>query len=421
LEFAIRRCRVGDEALLSLLGKATFLEAYAGRAEAADILTFVDTEHSVERYRSWLESDFAKIWVAETANEHSAIGYAVALASPFVRAAIEINRLYVLHRFQHCGLGHLLINQILTMAYRDGIAELFLRVQKVNQSAVDFYSHRGFRAVGEERFRVGARDHAALVMRLALGGSGQQLQKRGISSDRSNYDPRVQSLSGGIPSFDWFSSSIVHDLRNPVATIYAGTEMLMNADAMPSEAKRLATNMYRAASRMRDFLEDASCASRRSRSTAEICEIREVIAAAAEAAFGAEDDRSLQVLLEVPSGIELALERSRIERVFFNLITNAFEAMPGGGQVCIRARKGIGYVLIEIEDTGPGLPDEIRGRVFEPFVTAGKVNGLGLGLALARRTVLDHGGDMWIETAVGARFVIRFPLNRDGCKQGIRS
>jgi hypothetical protein len=66
LEFAIKRCQVGDETRLSLLGKATFLETYAGNAEAADLLAFVETEHSAERYRLWLESDFAKIWIAET-------------------------------------------------------------------------------------------------------------------------------------------------------------------------------------------------------------------------------------------------------------------------------------------------------------------------------------------------------------------
>src|SRR5260370_25687160 len=67
--------------------------------------------------------------------------------------------------------------------------------------------------------------------------------------------------------------------------------------------------------------------------------------------------------------------------------------------------------MVVIEDTGPGIPHEIRDKVFEPFVTAGKENGLGLGLAFSRQAVLDHGGDMWIEPAAGARFVIRLPLN----------
>jgi signal transduction histidine kinase len=101
-----------------------------------------------------------------------------------------------------------------------------------------------------------------------------------------------------------------------------------------------------------------------------------------------------------------------MERVFFNLIANALEAMPAGGQLHVVCRRATSYVLIELEDTGPGIPRGIRDRLFEPFVTAGKPNGLGLGLALSRRTVLNHGGDIWTEPATGARFVIRLPLNR---------
>ena len=118
----------------------------------------------------------------------------------------------------------------------------------------------------------------------------------------------------------------------------------------------------------------------------------------------------MRILLDVLREIELPLARSRIKRVFFNLITNALEAMPGGGELRIGARKAGNHVLIEMEDTGPGIPHDIRDRVFEPFITSGKTNGLGLGLALCRRAVLDHGGDIWIEPAAGARFVIRFPL-----------
>jgi signal transduction histidine kinase len=104
-----------------------------------------------------------------------------------------------------------------------------------------------------------------------------------------------------------------------------------------------------------------------------------------------------------------------MERVFFNLIANSLEAMATGGKLRIEARKAGSYVLIELEDTGPGIPRGIRDRLFEPFVTAGKQDGLGLGLALSRQTVLNHGGDIWTEPASGARFVIRLPLQSKIC------
>jgi len=175
--------------------------------------------------------------------------------------------------------------------------------------------------------------------------------------------------------------------------------------------KRLAANMHRAAGRMRELLTDLTSVTYGKRSTPEICNIREIIAAASEAAAAAMDNQKVQILLDVPEQIKLPLVRSRMKLMFFNLITNALEAMPGGGQVHIGAARNGDYVLVAIEDTGPGIPHEIRDKVFEPFVTAGKENGLGLGLAFARRAILDHDGDMWIEPAAGARFVIRLPLN----------
>lgn len=224
-------------------------------------------------------------------------------------------------------------------------------------------------------------------------------------------DPwRAQSESGS--QAGWLSASILHDLRNPVGAIYAAAEMLVDLDPGPTQVKRLATNIYCAAGRMRELLADLNSVAGGSRSTAEMCDICDVITAASNAASAATENYSVQLLLEVPEGIKLPLIRSHIERVFFNLISNALEAMPTGGMLHIVGRKAGSDVFIELEDTGPGIPREIRDGLFEPFVTAGKQNGLGLGLALSRQAVLNHGGDIWIEPAAGAHFVIRLPLNR---------
>src|ERR1700676_3998967 len=208
------------------------------------------------------------------------------------------------------------------------------------------------------------------------------------------------------------SASTLHDLRNPLGALSAAAEMLIEVDAGPTQVKRLATNIYRAAGRMQELLADLNSVARGNRPTAEICDIGEIIAAASDAASATTKNRNVQILLEVSEAIELPLIRSRMERVFFNLIANAFEAMPNGGKLHIVCRKANSYMLIEFEDTGPGIPRGIRDRLFEPFVTAGKQDGLGLGLALSRQAVFNHGGDIWTEPATGARFVIRLPLNQ---------
>jgi signal transduction histidine kinase len=215
-----------------------------------------------------------------------------------------------------------------------------------------------------------------------------------------------------VSSIEWLSTSIVHDLRNPLASIYASAEMLIELDSGPTQVKRLATSIFRAAGRMRDLLADLNRVAHGSKPKAELCRISEIIAAASGAASATTKSHNIQILLQVSDEIELPLMRSSMERVFFNLIANAFEAMPAGGLLRIVGRRAGNCVLIELEDTGPGIPRGIRDRLFEPFVTAGKQDGLGLGLALARQAVRNHGGDIWNEPATGARFVIRLPLHR---------
>jgi signal transduction histidine kinase len=207
------------------------------------------------------------------------------------------------------------------------------------------------------------------------------------------------------------SGSIVHDLRNPLAAIYGGAEMLVDGDLPPAHVKRLAGNIYRASRRIQELLQDLLNVSRGKSAAPEMCRLREVAQAACDSLAAAADTQGVTVDVTIPSEIEVPLERNRMERAFVNLIGNALEAMPGGGEVRISAVLERSSVVVQVEDTGPGIAPEIRSSLFQPFVTAGKRNGLGLGLALTRQTVLEHGGDMWVESESGhgARFKFRLP------------
>jgi len=212
------------------------------------------------------------------------------------------------------------------------------------------------------------------------------------------------------------SSSIVHDLRNPLAAVYGGAEMLVDAELAPPQVKRLAANIYRASRRIQELLQDLLNVSRGSARGAEVCKLREVAAAGCESLLPSAEAQHVEVEIRIPDDIELPLERNRMERVFSNLVGNALEMMPEGGQIRISAAAQNGFVVADVRDTGPGIAPEIRDSLFEPFVSAGKKNGLGLGLALARQTVLDHGGDMWVEyePGHGACFRLRLPVAEAG-------
>ena len=207
------------------------------------------------------------------------------------------------------------------------------------------------------------------------------------------------------------STSIVHDLRNPLAAIYGGAEMLMDAELTDSQVKRLAANIYRSSRAVKDLLQELVDVSRQRVHPAEACRLRDVIEAAVESHAADAALQGVGILVDVPEELEIPMERARMERVFLNLIGNALEAMPQGGEIRLSAERGERQVLVLVEDTGPGIPEGVRARLFQPFVTSGKKNGLGLGLALSRQTVLDHGGDLWVdaEAHAGARFWVRLP------------
>jgi signal transduction histidine kinase len=108
---------------------------------------------------------------------------------------------------------------------------------------------------------------------------------------------------------------------------------------------------------------------------------------------------------------EARLDRDRIAEVLLNLVRNALDAMPGGGRLTLEAGVAGDSLALAVEDSGAGIPPDLLPRIFEPWVTT-KTRGLGLGLALARRTVEAHGGRLAVDSAPGrgSRFSLTLPL-----------
>ena len=206
------------------------------------------------------------------------------------------------------------------------------------------------------------------------------------------------------------AASIVHDLRNPLATIYGGSEMLLYSQLSEAQIHRLAGNMFGASQQVQELLQDLLDVGQGKAGEVRLCDLREIVGAVAGSLESAAAAQQVRIVLEVPEGLELPLDRRRIERVFLNLMGNALEAMPGGGAIAVSAAAEPDSVVVTVRDTGPGIAPEIRTRLFQPFVTARKKTGLGLGLALARQAVVDHGGDMWADSSEsGASFLFRLP------------
>ena len=206
-------------------------------------------------------------------------------------------------------------------------------------------------------------------------------------------------------------ASIVHDLRNPLTAIHGGAELLVGSRLSQPQIHRIARNMYGASLRMKELLDELLNRWASREREAEFCDFRDLIASAVDKIAVIAESQSVRIVQNLPERLVIAVERHRMESVVVNLLVNALEAMPTGGSIDISAVFDQHSVIVQVSDNGPGIPAGIRHRLFQPFATAGKANGFGLGLALSRQAVIDHGGEMWAESSHhGARFSFRLPV-----------
>jgi signal transduction histidine kinase len=207
------------------------------------------------------------------------------------------------------------------------------------------------------------------------------------------------------------SSSIVHDLRNPLAAIYGGAEMLVDAGLSREQRDRIAVSIYRSSRRMQELLQELTDMSRAKAKRVESCRLLEIVHAARDLTAQSAGLPPVSIVIDIPAQVEVSVDRDRLERVFMNLLNNSLEAMPDGGTLRVTAQQDATTVTVQIEDNGSGIPETAWPTLFQPFASFGKKNGLGLGLALSRQTVLDYAGDLWADRKMtaGARFFVRLP------------
>jgi signal transduction histidine kinase len=141
--------------------------------------------------------------------------------------------------------------------------------------------------------------------------------------------------------------------------------------------------------------------------------LQEVVAPAIERMRVLSRDKNIEFVEAVTSDdVRLSVDRSRITQVLDNLLGNALKFTPTGGTITIKAMPGRQQAQLDVADTGPGIPNEILGRIFEPYWQAQRTRtGMGLGLFIAKMIIEGHGGSIRVESTVGrgTTFYITLP------------
>lgn len=249
----------------------------------------------------------------------------------------------------------------------------------------------------------------ALAGRAALAVENHLYQAELIASER-------------LAALGTLAGMLAHDFRGPMTVIrgYAET-MMMDAGLSAAEVRERAGLIAQMVDRLErmtaETLDFARVGSRLARRTLPLHGLLEELAASIAVEV---PELVLARDFEVVSGASAAVDVDKLRRVVGNLAANARDAMGGGGGLSLIARleapaardgDGPARLSLIVADEGPGVPPALADRVFEPFVTQGKKTGTGLGLAVARRFVEDHGGSLeLLPDGPGARFRILLPL-----------
>jgi signal transduction histidine kinase len=208
------------------------------------------------------------------------------------------------------------------------------------------------------------------------------------------------------------ASTIIHDLKNPMTTIKGYAALLGRKDIDFETRQRFSKIITRAVDTFvemtQEILDYARGGGTLLPEQVMVGEYIQDLCTFIEADFG---DKGLSLHQAVAYAGPLMIDKTKMQRALYNIASNSRDVMEPGGCLTITTSSVDNGVEFRLSDTGPGIPEEIRDTLFEPFVTFGKRTGTGLGLAIAKKTVEDHGGTIVVESTPGkgATFVICLP------------
>jgi signal transduction histidine kinase len=205
-----------------------------------------------------------------------------------------------------------------------------------------------------------------------------------------------------------------HDLRAPIASMQAMLEAIEDGlasadDYLPTLRQQVRTLSLLVADLFELARIDAGALTLELRRTP----VAPLIASALQLLRPEAEARGVVLSAEVDERMEASLAADKIERVLFNLVTNALNHTPTDGTVAVSAEQRTSDLLLRVEDTGEGLAEDAPGRMFERFWRADRArssNGAGLGLAIARGLVEAHGGRIWAENRPQGGACVSFTL-----------
>ena len=227
------------------------------------------------------------------------------------------------------------------------------------------------------------------------------------------------AAEAAIPAKDEFLAQVAHELRQPLHSTLMAVRVMAHRPG-PDAEERARALVERQVMQMSRLVEDLVGAARVVRGPRELdtvrLDLRDVIHQVAESVFPIMAEREHTFVVSAPrQPLMVQGDASRLEQVFFNLLSNAAKYTPPGGRVTLSAERGENDVTITVTDTGRGIDSSTLPLIFNLFARGSTdVSGFGVGLAVSRRLVELHGGTIEVYSAgtdMGSQFTVRLPAS----------
>ncbi|CAM2794935.1 PAS domain-containing hybrid sensor histidine kinase/response regulator [Janthinobacterium lividum] len=273
------------------------------------------------------------------------------------------------------------------------------------------------------------------VFAARLGGPGSRLLTVLFSdiSERKRSEQQLRQLADNLSEMDRrkteFLATLAHELRNPLAPIRNGLQIMRLAADKPATVARVRDVMERQVNQMVHLVNDLLDVARITRGQIELklerADLKTIIAGAVETSMPLIEAGRHQLQVQLAEeALLLEADPTRLAQVLGNLLNNTAKYTPAGGHISLRALRDGNEALIEVKDSGVGIPAESLATVFDMFTQVGQnmgraQGGLGIGLSLVRRLAELHGGSATAASpgaGLGSTFSVRLPLLEEEAK-----
>jgi len=206
------------------------------------------------------------------------------------------------------------------------------------------------------------------------------------------------------------SAGLAHEIRNPLGAIRGTAEILKEGVSAEDPRHEFAEILVKEVDRLNRVLENFLRFARQMPLEQGVFDLNVVVREVLDLTRRQAERSSVAVIVRLAELPQLAGDAGQLRQAILNLVLNALQVMPAGGQLSVATRRVDSQAEVLVTDTGPGIPAEEQGRIFRTFVTT-RADGTGLGLPISQRIVATHGGQISVSSipGAGATFTISLP------------